>query len=599
MKKGFTLIELLAVIVILVVIALITTPMILGVVETSRKSASVESVNGILEAADKYMITSMIEGGMVTRFDFPGDTKLSYKGSKPESGTLVVNEDGNMSITVSINGYCVRKRFSETTPTIIETEECSIEDSEIFYTENYREDILNGADPVIAGNLIPVKINSDGKVYQADVKREWYNYSNKTWANAIVLKDGITLEDAKDDDGSILENNIKQYYVWIPRYRYQLWNVNSEAKYPNGTEEPSAINIVFESKNTVVSNGTTNGEWLTHPAFTSFNTNGLWVGKFETSYDEETYTVSSNFATKNPNYEAATSPSSIIIKPNVRSLMNKTTSQFYTLSRGVNEELNSHMMKNSEWGAVAYLTYSLYGKCDGNGCEEVYINNVNTGYYPASSATFTGQWQYSTTITGCSGASADARAVGTQSACATNYAWNESNNKASTTGNISGIYDMSGGNWEYVMGVIKDVFGNPMSGSNSRYNSGFNGTFGCPTCDDTSGLTALTTGIDFPTDIRYYDLYTANSTELGNANWWTYTNGHLGDANKEIAVTGNLSADKGLWYGDHSRFPTTTYPWVNRGGNFNYGSRAGVFNFYHAYDTLYSDYNASRVVLAY
>ena len=210
MKKGFTLVELLAVIVVLAVISLIATPMILGVIETAKKSAAVESVNGILDAADKYMITSMLKGGKSTRFDFPEDTKLSYKGTKPESGTLVVDKDGNMSITVSINGYCVRKRFSEKTPTIIETEDCSIEDSEIAYAENYREDILNGADPVIAGNLIPVTINSDGEVYPADTKREWYNYANRVWANAVVLKDGITLETAKKEDGTIDNNKIKQ-----------------------------------------------------------------------------------------------------------------------------------------------------------------------------------------------------------------------------------------------------------------------------------------------------------------------------------------------------------------------------------------------------
>ena len=78
---------------------------------------------------------------------------------------------------------------------------------------------------------------------------------------------------------------------------------------------------------------------------------------------------------------------------------------------------------------------------------------------------------------------------------------------ASTTGNITGIYDMSGGTWEYVMGVILDENGNPMSGKNSIYNSGFNGTFGCPTCDnDTSGLTELTNGYSWP-DSRYYDTY--------------------------------------------------------------------------------------------
>ena len=597
-NKGFTLVELLAVIVILAVISLIATPMILGVIETAKKSAAVESVNGILDAADKYMITSMLEGGKSTRFDFPGDTKLSYKGTKPTSGTLVVDKDGNMSITVSINGYCVRKRFYDKTPSIIEGT-CVIDENEtdvvIDESERHKEDILHGADPVIKNNLIPVTINNNGKVYKADVTSEWYNYEDHIWANAIVLKDNITLEDAKDEDGSIKEENIKQYYVWIPRYRYQLWNVNSENKYPNGTTGESAINIVFENKNTQVSNGTSNGEWLTHPAFTSFDTNGLWVGKFETSYDENTFTNSSVFATTNPNTSAATSSSNIIIKPNVRSLTNKTPSQFYTLSRGINEELNSHMMKNSEWGAVAYLTYSNYGKCDSNGCEEVYINNVNTGSGVANAST----WQWSATITGCSASSADASMSSNQNACASGYAWNGSNNKASTTGNISEIYDMSGGNWEYVMGVIKDADENPMSGRHSTFNSGFNGTFGCPTCDsNTSGLTALTTGMAFPTDTRYYDLYTANSTTLGDDTWWIYTNGHLGDANKEIAVTGDSSYDRGLWYSDYAVFPTATHPWVFRGGFFTNGDGAGVFYFARGYGDA-NGYNASRVVLAY
>ena len=599
-NKGFTLVELLAVIVILAVISLITVPMILGVIEEAKKSAAVESVNGLLDAADKYMITSIFGESTVTRFDFPGDTKLSYKGTKPTSGTLVVDEEGNKSITVSINGYCVRKRFYDKTPSIIEGT-CVIDENEtdvvIAESERHKEDILHGADPVIKNNLIPVTINNNGKVYKADITSEWYSYENHIWANAIVLKDNITLEDAKDEDGSIKEENIKQYYVWIPRYRYQLWNVNSENKYPNGTTGESAINIVFENKNTQVSNGTSNGEWLTHPAFTSFDTNGLWVGKFETSYDENTFTNSSVFATTNPNTSAATSSSNIIIKPNVRSLTNKTPSQFYTLISGVNTELNSHMMKNSEWGAVAYLTYSNYGKCDSEGCAEVYINNVNTGYLPASSATYSEQWQSGASITGCSGATASAGAVGSQSACANGYAWNGTNNKASTTGNISGIYDMSGGNWEYVMGVLEyGDTGVPVSGRSNAYNSGFNGLYSAPTLDSQTSL-SKTDG-----NSRYYDLYRYNYTIGGNGSdiWYDYTTGHLGDANKEIAQTkaNSTSGDRGLWYSDYAYFPSATSPWVARGGVFLNSSGAGVFSFHRGGGNADDGY-ASRVVLAF
>lgn len=442
---------------------------------------------------------------------------------------------------------------------------------------SYKESLLNGADPVLSDSLIPVTIAEDGTVTYADVKNKWYSYEDKIWANAVILKNNVTYS-----VGQIIpESDIKQYYVWIPRYKYQLWNVNGENKYPNETEKESAINIVFENKDKDTSNGTENGEWLTHPAFTSFNTNGIWVGKFETSYDEDTYTDSSKFLTNNPNYSVATEASDIIIKPNVRSLTYKDVSTFYALGRGVNEDLNSHIMKNSEWGAVSYLTYSLYGKCTEAGCGEIYPNNVTTGFL-GSTSIFTGQFEYSGSITGCSASTTSATVNSNKSACESGYAYNEANNKASTTGNISGIYDMSGGNWEYVMGVLDDSNGLPMSGRNSIYNSGFNGTYGCPTCNsDTSGLTSLTTGINFPADTRYYDIYTANSTALGDETWYKYENGHLGDATKEVAISkeNGTSGSRGIWYQDYAIYPTATYPWMFRGGSVKDGSGTGLFYF--------------------
>ena len=350
-RKGFTLIELLAVIVVLAIIAVIATPLVLNTIEEARKGAAVESVNGIISAAETEYVSGMVSGTEVTRYDFPEDS-LSYKGTRPESGTLVIDKNGNVSITVEINGYCVRKRFTDAKPEAIDTEDCTIEDSELEAATNYTESILNGADPVISGDLVAVNIASDGTVTKANRKQEWYSYENKSWANAVVL-----FSDDTYNEGDIIEESaIKQYYVWIPRYKYQLWNVNSEELYPNGSDSESAINIVFESKNTSPSSGEENGEWLTHPAFTSFDTNGIWVGKYETSYNEETYTNPATFLTSNPNYTSATSGENIIIKPNVRSLTNKNVSAFYTMSREVNSNLNSHMMKNSEWGAVAYLT---------------------------------------------------------------------------------------------------------------------------------------------------------------------------------------------------------------------------------------------------
>ncbi len=481
----------------------------------------------------------------------------------------------------------LKKRFEEDSPKVVEKERCNGQ-------TQYSEMLLNGADPVLKGNLIPVVIESNGTVKKADITQKWYQYENKEWANAVILKDESMVYEKNE---VIPEENIKQYYVWIPRYRYQLWNVTLEESYPNGKSSENAINIVFEGKNTEKSTGTNNGEWLTHPAFTTFDTNGIWVGKFETSYDEETYTNNHLFTTTNPNYENATNGKNIIIKPNVRSLTFQTVSEIATLSKEASEELNSHMMKNSEWGAVTYLTYSLYGKCTEESCEEVYINNVNTGYYPAEGESFTGQWEKSGSITGCSAASASASAIGNRTNCEVGYEWNGMNNKASTTGNITGIYDMNGGSWEYVMAVLKNETGDPMSGISDVFNSAFNGLYGCPSFGASPSILEKKDGKEFPNDSRYYDTYHANSFSLCDDTYYQYQNGHLGDATKEIASSkeSDPSAPTGLWFTSKASFPTFHYPWFIRGGDFDGGTNIA---FHRAGGNAHRDYGA-RVVLAY
>ena len=59
-----------------------------------------------------------------------------------------------------------------------------------------------------------------------------------------------------------------------------------------------------------------------------------------------------------------------------------STGDIYSISRaltevgniyGLSSDTDSHMMKNSEWGAIAYLTQSKYGVYD----NEIAINNHN------------------------------------------------------------------------------------------------------------------------------------------------------------------------------------------------------------------------------
>lgn len=102
-KKGFTLIELLAVIVILAVIALIATPIILGIINDSKIQADLRTVEGYAKAVEyagiKYMynhtgdepdafsdISGLVEyeGASVTC------TSVTYSGGKVVLGGCTV-----------------------------------------------------------------------------------------------------------------------------------------------------------------------------------------------------------------------------------------------------------------------------------------------------------------------------------------------------------------------------------------------------------------------------------------------------------------------------------------------------------------------------
>ena len=429
---------------------------------------------------------------------------------------------------------------------LIENATKKIKCSVFFETKKYTDNVIAEA-PELAQGMIPVKFDTSGNAVVADTYAKWYDYSNHEWANAVLVNCADSTIKSKyfNDDMSLKSSvvgqtismdEILQMYVYIPRYRYKLFNAN------NGTSVEQAINITFESKTEVKSTGTKNGEWLTHPAFTFGSTelSGIWVGKFEASGTTDNYQI----------------------KPNQKSLTNINISTMFNTSRDVtttktsiygtnSSTSDSHMIKNIEWGAVAYLSSSIYGRyndtstCIESGCE-VWINNINTGY--GSGTAVDGQVQWGPTITGCAGTSTSADVSSSQTACTSGYDWKTKGVNASTTGNQYGIYDMSGGTWEYVMGVQKDSSGNVQVGS-----SGFS----------TSSLP----------DSKYYDLYDYQAEDgVG------YTRYHLGDATREVLKNTSSQGDK-AWWSNYSYNIYSSEPWVVRGGNYNGGSLAGVFNF--------------------
>ena len=359
------------------------------------------------------------------------------------------------------------------------------------FTLDKNEDNSNANKPVLASNMIPVYYDATAKVWKkADTSNKkfenrWYNYDNYMWANAVTVTstNRTTYLNAKVGT-EIPMTDINTMWVWIPRF-----NAVTPSNYNGGTVAlPNAIDVTFVKPNETALDAFTFGDK---------ELSGFWYAKFETS------TTDGKLGCKTTTCSNA---NNILIKPNLVSVTVNNVSSYFYAGRSMEQTGNSfgfvssegdtHMSKNSEWGAVAYLTQSIYGRCaDSTSCSEVGINNnssYKTGYGASDGA-------YNTAL----------------------------GKAASTTNNIYGIYDMSGGRGEYVMGVY----------NNSKSASGFN---------------------DLP-DKKYYNNYTTTEYQ-----------GHA------------LYATKG-WYYDGNDVLDTSKSWYVRGGEYNSGSSAGVFYYFTYY----------------
>ena len=382
--------------------------------------------------------------------------------------------------------------------------------------------------PELLSNMIPIRYDGTNWVY-ADINEEWYNYETQEWANAVVLNSGVF----KSVGDTISEDEIALWYVWIPRYKYQLFNANNEGvpeqliniEFENGTETTGTVSCIdvinqTDGSGNLISETCTNasnGNWYTHPAFTfgEEEITGFWIGKFEVSGSTDAITV----------------------KPNVSSLRSQTVSAYFTAIQNMKTTYglsgDSHMIKNMEWGAVAYLKQSKYGL----GETDIGTNN-NSSY-----------------ITGC-GATAGS------SSSSTCDAYNTTNGMlASTTGNIYGVYDMSGGAFEYVMGNMVDS-SSIFYISNSEFS-------------------------DAP-DAKYYDAYTYGTSNTDHGR------GKLGDATKEaLATYGSIT---GGWYDDYAIFTLEHYSWLMRGGDSGNGINGGIFTF-NGYSGAKGGNNSTRTIV--
>ena len=526
-KNAFTLIELLAVIVILAVILVISIPKILNVIDETKEDAFKSSTEMIISTAEKNYVIDKVKGE-ITNPTCENTVKLN----KEDYSNCVISfdEEGNATVELEGSGKFDGLTCSGTKNDVV----CeSIEKIKV-----YEETILNGAYPNLDKGMIPVTIANDGKVTTVDEKSSnWYSYQNKKWANVVLVKEiGTKTRDyyLKNDNVEVNQDDILAYFVWVPRYKYKLFNVEGTS----GTTE-NKIEIIFENKSTKKSNGTKNGEYLTAPGFTfgSKELNGLWVSKFDTTGTSDNPTILPNkviLTNQNISDEFITS-----LKFGGGSYNNGTYTYKGTNNYGLN--MGSHMMKNSEWATLQYLTNSIYGRCDSTSCEEVMRNN----YFSGSSSNpvlKSGYGAVNVATIGWSSSSSSTNEFGSDDTITKPYNTTVGY-KASTTGNISGIYDLSGGAGKWTMGLQKDS-------NNNLYiiDSGFNGLYH-------RGRNNITGGIEMPSS-KYYDAYDfENDSMLGH---------------------GIFETKK--WYGDYAYF-LSYGSWFGRSGGADDGSEGGLFYF--------------------
>ena len=474
------------------------TDVIIGeVVEDKTVTTIAPNTSGVLEKDKSITVPLVIANNSNNDIDvvvglvsgYVGNT-ITYGSNNYPKGTKITNTYNLSDIKASCEGgtnagdNCIVKLENGIKTTYCETS-----------SEQVSEDPSGANRPVLAEGMIPITYDGS-KWVKADVYgayNEWYDYGNQKWANAVMVTSSKRDTYMNDDVGTTIpENDILAYYVWIPRYKYKLFN----ATYTSGTSA-QVIDVVFESGTNTTGNVTctyksngaetctnkSNGNWYTHPAFTMINASGnktelkgIWVGKFITNGNTTTPTIK-------PGIEAIVSLT-LSTMYNTSKLFRSTN---YLTTNGANES-DSHMMKNIERGAVAYLKQSIYGL----GITDIAINN---SYHLTGGGT------------------------------GTSY---KTNTGQSTTGNITGVYDMSSFSHEYVMG---------------NYNK-------------RAGSSGLIVG-EVPS--QHIDIYSGTSVSAS----------HLGDATGETAG----------WYSDSAFFVNSSLPWFTRGGHHTAPDDDGIFNF--------------------
>lgn len=409
---------------------------------------------------------------------------------------------------------------------------------EIVWIDNNNKIISEPQRPILK-EMTPVKFQKGEEIKTKENDTEWYNYTDKQWANAI------------DENGS--------YFVWIPRYAYKIvYYEDGTYNIPIGYSDARGIvkinkdgTLTRISKNNVGLEEVGN-HYMVHPAFmkdtaTGFRNggwdgelSGIWVAKYEMSMENRGN--NSDTKTEATGNIKISDTIKAVSKPGAISWRNISIGTSYYNAFNYNRDAESHLMKSSEWGAITYLSFSKYGR----NTQKVESNKSRNNY------------------------------TGGDSIINEIYKYNVDQ---TTTGNTSGIYDLTGLSWEFTASFINNGF---------EKSEKFGGTEENFLLEDTKNT-------------KYKTIYYNSRTDDGKGEYsrqyaidnYTSNTGVRGDAIFEISTNGYGS---GTWESGSSFFMQQDTPFLIRGSDLS-TKNSSIFAF-HGSNGQADTTTGFRVVLA-
>ena len=159
--------------------------------------------------------------------------------------------------------------------------------------------------------------------------------------------------------------------------------------------------------------------------------------------------------------------------------------------------------------------------------------------------------------------------------------------KASTTRNIYGIYDMAGGAWEYMANSIEEGDGDTQKNQLTELNKYIPNFATIYKGKKDDGKITDSKGNEVDDRLGRLANYKENKEVYGDAIWETSSANQKGtedDKAKKIVDSENEKyIYDNAWNGDYSSFYRRMYPFFRRGGYFNSSNYVGVFSFSNAY----------------